>query len=336
MSYEGYIKLYRRAVFSDVFNDPCLWQLWSYLLLEANFAAGTLTSGRTLAPGQLITSRQKLATLLGCSEYQAYRRLQQLKTRGNISMAAVPGKGGTLITIRNWRCFQSEEGRTANPHKAHSKPPKSAQQKETTGAQQEISENPYIYRSEEPDDDSTRTAEKDSTRTANGQKAHSKPPKSAHRIRINNKNKTIRIAGIQVSLDIPWTTGTAVDALQGWIDYKGKRYTRQQVEALIATWQHLSDNEITAAINHSIASGYKAIYNAPAAARPLPIERGRVEYFQTPAYTHLYRQISEVKKQLAGATGKNRQKLLAQREALAESIQRLEERHNRGDELNSD
>ena len=291
---------------------------------------GTLANGRTLAPGQLITSRQRLSKLLGCSEYQASRRLNTLKTKGNINVQTVPGKGGTLVTILNWAVYQSEEARTAKPQKAHSKPLKSAQQETTQSAQQETAEYPYIYRSNENDDPNTRTAENDQKRTANPEKAHSKGPKSAHRIRINNKKKEIRIKGVVVSLDIPWTTGTALDALQGWIDYKGKRYTQQQVEAAIATWQHLSDNDITAAINHSIASGYKAIYQAPAGATANPLGKDRPQYFQLPAYKQLYRQLSEVKRQLPATNGKRREKLIAERDAIAEAIARLETRHNGG------
>ena len=52
---------YRQTEDSAVFGDAELFQLWSFLLWNANWREGQLSNGKKLAPGQLVIFTKKLA-----------------------------------------------------------------------------------------------------------------------------------------------------------------------------------------------------------------------------------------------------------------------------------
>lgn len=108
---EGFVPFYRQSVESNVFRDPHLWHLFSFLLFFARFKRGvaTIRSGRgesqlTLKPGQLVVSRTKTAEFLNCSPDTFRGRLERLKRMSMITLENVKF-GGTLVTITNWEKY---------------------------------------------------------------------------------------------------------------------------------------------------------------------------------------------------------------------------------------
>jgi hypothetical protein len=109
MAGDGWLKLHRKARHSAVFADPALWHLWSYLLIEANWAPRQLPDGRTLEPGQLVRGCRRLATDLGISKSEAGRKLERLEVLGCIKRGTQSGTLAGVLTICNWETYQAFE-----------------------------------------------------------------------------------------------------------------------------------------------------------------------------------------------------------------------------------
>ena len=101
--YQGWLRLWRKSLKSAVFQDANLWQLWSYLMMRANYEERQLLNGRKLKPGQLVISNEKLAELFKCNKSTIHRRVKKLVKLGNI--ATHPATTGTLVTIVNWPTY---------------------------------------------------------------------------------------------------------------------------------------------------------------------------------------------------------------------------------------
>ena len=104
----GWIKLWRKSQESAVFDNPDLWYLWTWLLMNANWESRQLLNGQTLDPGQLVVSQQRLAQRFGCGKSSIGRRLSKLEKMGNIRLSG--GQGGTVVTITHWLTYQQDEG----------------------------------------------------------------------------------------------------------------------------------------------------------------------------------------------------------------------------------
>ena len=108
---QGWIKLHRQSLGSQVFQNPELWQLWCYCLLRANhkstWAPVKTGKGSTevhLQPGQFIFGRFEAAKTLTATPSGTYKRLQKLKKAGNVTTQNCTHY--TLVTVCNWLSFQ--------------------------------------------------------------------------------------------------------------------------------------------------------------------------------------------------------------------------------------
>ena len=107
----GFLKLYRQTLENPtVMKDADHLAIWVWLLMNAKFAPSDDYFGGeriTLQPGQLITGRKKIASVLGCSESKVQRVLKCYESEHMIKQRT--DRQGRLITIVSWDEYQVSE-----------------------------------------------------------------------------------------------------------------------------------------------------------------------------------------------------------------------------------
>jgi uncharacterized phage protein (TIGR02220 family) len=108
---EGWVKLYRQTLENPIVcKDAEYFSVWCYLLLNATHKSykvefkGEVIS---LAPGQLITGRKKIAQQFNISESKVQRILKKLEIEQQIEQQTSTKK--RLISVLNWDKYQSIE-----------------------------------------------------------------------------------------------------------------------------------------------------------------------------------------------------------------------------------
>lgn len=99
----GYIKLHRKLVQWGWYTDYVVKDMFLHLLIMASFRE-TAWMGRIIRPGQLITSRGRLAEELGFSVQQVRTALTKLKSTNEITIETT--NKYTIITVVNWDKYQ--------------------------------------------------------------------------------------------------------------------------------------------------------------------------------------------------------------------------------------
>lgn len=147
---DGYVKLWRKSLKSDVWDNPNVWRLWCWLLMKASYQSCKLTVGLTLvelAPGELVFGRKKCSIETGLSEKKVRNCLQALKTASRIAIKTA--SKFSIVSIINWGDYQVEittkgqlngqqkgqQGASKGPakgHKQEGKEVKNVKNKETT------------------------------------------------------------------------------------------------------------------------------------------------------------------------------------------------------------
>lgn len=107
----GYIKLFRKAKYSWVYQDAVTWLVFCHLLLSANYEPADirLDDGRMihLEPGQLLVSRASLARVTGISESKIERTINRFKNERIIEQISF--SKFRIISICNWQEYQGGE-----------------------------------------------------------------------------------------------------------------------------------------------------------------------------------------------------------------------------------
>ena len=114
MMMQGYIKLYRRTLNSQVFQNEGLFKVWIWCLLRANHKE-TWVSIRTgkgftevlLKPGKFIFGRESAAKKLLMKPTTVWKRLKKLENIGNLDIQS--NRQYSIITIVNWDTYQGTE-----------------------------------------------------------------------------------------------------------------------------------------------------------------------------------------------------------------------------------
>jgi len=109
---DGWIRLWRQSLDSQVFQDRDLWHLWCWCLLKATWKTRwvPIRTGRgstqiKLEPGQFIFGRKSASEELRIPGSTLARRLSKLNKAGNVSIQ--PSTHYSIVTIVNWAVFQS-------------------------------------------------------------------------------------------------------------------------------------------------------------------------------------------------------------------------------------
>jgi uncharacterized phage protein (TIGR02220 family) len=110
----GWIKLHRRVLDHEVFQDPVLLKVFCWCLLRAahKVTSFPVRTGRgittiTLHPGQLIFGRHESARSLGLSPSTTRRKIERLVILEILTLKT--DTHFSIITIVNWNSYQSDE-----------------------------------------------------------------------------------------------------------------------------------------------------------------------------------------------------------------------------------
>jgi hypothetical protein len=108
----GWLKLYRRIIKSEVFQDPNLLQLWVLLLSRASINEryeqikwGNANRIIHVLPGQCIVGRNQTARFLKWTPSSFRNRLERLRKMKMVQLTSY--QGFTIVTIKNWSRFQT-------------------------------------------------------------------------------------------------------------------------------------------------------------------------------------------------------------------------------------
>jgi hypothetical protein len=100
---KGWIKIHRKIMDWEWWDDVATRNVFLYLLLKANHEDGTW-KGTPVKRGQLITSRSKIAKECGIEEQPARRSLNNLQNSQQITIKST--SRFSIITINNYDCHQ--------------------------------------------------------------------------------------------------------------------------------------------------------------------------------------------------------------------------------------
>lgn len=105
----GYVRVYRSMLEWEWYDDGACCRLMLHLLLSVNWEPKEW-HGQQIAPGQLVTSIDKLAGKLRLSRSAIRRALDKLKSTGETTVHT--NNHWTTITLANWAEYQ--EGQPTN------------------------------------------------------------------------------------------------------------------------------------------------------------------------------------------------------------------------------
>lgn len=112
----GFIKLHRKLVAWGWYQDYVVKDVFLHLLLTANFKR-TEWQGQTLEEGQVVIGYQKLADELGFGVRRVRTAIDKLKSTNEVTTKST--NKFTIITIVNWREYQSGEIDTDTQNDTH-------------------------------------------------------------------------------------------------------------------------------------------------------------------------------------------------------------------------
>lgn len=124
---EGWIKLHRKFLKWEWFEDPKMIKMFLYILLNANHE-DKRWKGRLILRGQIVTGRLQLAKTLNLSEQEIRTCITRLKSTNEITSESCPQY--TVITIVNYDQYQQINQRSNQ--QATNKQPTSNQRATTT------------------------------------------------------------------------------------------------------------------------------------------------------------------------------------------------------------
>jgi len=103
----GFVKLWRKSLQSEVWRDSTLWRLWTWCLMKATYRECEQVVGRKLVrllPGQFIFGRRRASYETGLSESATRSAIKTLTKLGNITIKTT--NKYSIITIVNWESYQ--------------------------------------------------------------------------------------------------------------------------------------------------------------------------------------------------------------------------------------
>lgn len=110
---QGYVKLWRKTIQSQVFQNEGLLKIWVWCLMKASyknrcigFASGKGGIEIDIGPGQFVFGRDSAAKELKMDPSTVWKRINKLKNLENITIES--NKQYSLITINNWATYQEE------------------------------------------------------------------------------------------------------------------------------------------------------------------------------------------------------------------------------------
>lgn len=110
MAKDGWIKLHRKILDSDIFTNPNLLKFWIWCLCKATHEPIKQRVGLQvveLKPGQFIFGREKAALELGMTKTTTYRYLMRLQDEQILSIKV--NSKFTVVNVEKWGFYQSRD-----------------------------------------------------------------------------------------------------------------------------------------------------------------------------------------------------------------------------------
>ena len=108
---EGWIKLHRKSIYSQVFQNDGLWKVWTWCLMKANHEDNwvPIKTGRGMAEvfvkrGQFIFGRKTAAKALKMKPRTVHKRMLKLENMRNCALKS--DTHYTVVTILNYELYQ--------------------------------------------------------------------------------------------------------------------------------------------------------------------------------------------------------------------------------------
>jgi hypothetical protein len=110
---QGYIKLWRKTIQSQVFSNEGLFKVWAWCLMKASyrkrcvgFQTGKGGVEVNIEPGQFVFGRRSAAKELGMDPNTIWKRMHKLKNLQNLTLES--NQQYTIVSIINWNTYQEE------------------------------------------------------------------------------------------------------------------------------------------------------------------------------------------------------------------------------------
>lgn len=136
----GYIKIYRKILQWEWWNDPIMLKTWMYILLTATHKE-IRWMGAVIPRGCFVTTQRKLAVELGVSRRTVQKNLKRLVNSGNITTKV--NHDNTIIIICNYDSYQSEYEESEPQCNPQSSPISSPQSSPHVNPQSSPQSSPY-------------------------------------------------------------------------------------------------------------------------------------------------------------------------------------------------
>lgn len=111
---EGWVKLYRKSIHSQAFQNEGLWKVWTWCLLKANhedkwisIRTGKGTSEVFVKRGQFVFGRKTAAKELKMVERTVHKRMLKLETMRNCDIQS--DTHCSIVTILNYDLYQGSK-----------------------------------------------------------------------------------------------------------------------------------------------------------------------------------------------------------------------------------
>jgi hypothetical protein len=112
----GWIKLWRKTLESDIFDNVYLWATWHALLYMATWKPSKILwngKQREIPPGSVVFSPREIADRFDCSKSVVLKWLRYLHDTQRIVIETSPA--GTLVTIQKWELYQGRDEEACAP-----------------------------------------------------------------------------------------------------------------------------------------------------------------------------------------------------------------------------
>jgi hypothetical protein len=113
----GWVRVYRKTLFSSVWKNPITWMVWSWILLKANHGETVFPFGGKdiiLKRGQFITGRETALREIPTLTAQKYKTaIKYLKSTNRITIKTT--NKFSVITINSWDDHQESNQQNKQP-----------------------------------------------------------------------------------------------------------------------------------------------------------------------------------------------------------------------------
>ncbi len=114
---KGWIKLHRKIMDNEIWNDPTTFRLFTLLLIKASHTDGFVTNGVTLNKGQYLRSYSKLSEDLAYKEGRGMKKVSKSTIKRSVNkliknniVSVHDTELGTVFTVLKYHLYQGGEG----------------------------------------------------------------------------------------------------------------------------------------------------------------------------------------------------------------------------------